>query len=100
MYVPERGGGARIEDNLLVTESGHEMLSRIERSQAAMITIDLSGKTILITGALGAIAEHMVRRLAASGATLVLTDIKAEDQAEADAQRLADSAFVLFLFLR
>ena len=46
-----------------------------------MITIDLSGKTILITGALGAIAEHMVRRLAASGAKLVLTDIKAEDQA-------------------
>ena len=28
-----------------------------------MITIDLSGKAILITGALGAIAEHMVRRL-------------------------------------
>src|SRR5580700_3355510 len=46
-----------------------------------MISIDLSGKTILITGALGAIAEHMVRRLAASGATLVLTDIKADDQA-------------------
>ncbi len=46
-----------------------------------MITIDLSGKTILITGALGAIAEHMVRRLAASGASLVLTDIKAEAQA-------------------
>jgi NAD(P)-dependent dehydrogenase (short-subunit alcohol dehydrogenase family) len=44
-----------------------------------MISIDLSGKTILITGALGAIAEHMVRRLAASGATLVLTDIKPED---------------------
>jgi len=43
-----------------------------------MITIDLSGKTILITGALGAIAEHMVRRLAAAGATLVLTDIKPE----------------------
>ena len=43
-----------------------------------MITIDLSGKMVLITGALGAIAEHMVRRLAASGATLVLTDIKAE----------------------
>ena len=35
-----------------------------------MISIDLSGKTILITGALGAIAEHMVRRLAASGAKL------------------------------
>lgn len=47
-----------------------------------MISIDLSGKTILITGALGAIAEHMVRRLAASGATLVLTDIKAEDRAQ------------------
>jgi 3-oxoacyl-[acyl-carrier protein] reductase len=47
-----------------------------------MISIDLSGKTILITGALGAIAEHMVRRLAASGAMLVLTDIKADEQAK------------------
>jgi NAD(P)-dependent dehydrogenase (short-subunit alcohol dehydrogenase family) len=47
-----------------------------------MIGIDLTGKTILITGALGAIAEHMVRRLAASGATLVLTDIKNIEQAE------------------
>ncbi|MCU1242703.1 MAG: hypothetical protein JWO71_3429 [Candidatus Acidoferrum typicum] len=47
-----------------------------------MISIDLSGKTILITGALGAIAEHMVRKLVASGATLVLTDIKAEEQAK------------------
>jgi NAD(P)-dependent dehydrogenase (short-subunit alcohol dehydrogenase family) len=47
-----------------------------------MISIDLSGKTILITGALGAIAEHMVRRLAASGATLVLTDIKTEELAK------------------
>src|SRR5208282_1248081 len=48
---------------------------------AGMISIDLSGKTILITGALWAIAEHMVRRLAESGATLVLTDIKPDDQA-------------------
>jgi NAD(P)-dependent dehydrogenase (short-subunit alcohol dehydrogenase family) len=40
-----------------------------------MIGIDLSGKAILITGALGAIAEHMVRRLHEAGATLVLTDI-------------------------
>src|SRR5258708_12789237 len=47
-----------------------------------MISSDLSGKTILITGALGAIAEHMVRKLAASGATLVLTDIKTEEQAK------------------
>jgi NAD(P)-dependent dehydrogenase (short-subunit alcohol dehydrogenase family) len=47
-----------------------------------MIGIDLSGKMILITGALGAIAEHMVKRLSASGATLVLTDIKPKDQAE------------------
>jgi NAD(P)-dependent dehydrogenase (short-subunit alcohol dehydrogenase family) len=47
-----------------------------------MISIDLSGRTILITGALGAIAEHMVRRLAASGATMVLTDIKTEEQAK------------------
>jgi NAD(P)-dependent dehydrogenase (short-subunit alcohol dehydrogenase family) len=45
-----------------------------------VISIDLSGKTILITGALGAIAEHMVRRLAATGATLVLTDIKSEEE--------------------
>ncbi len=47
-----------------------------------MISIDLSGKTILITGALGAIAEHMIRRLVESGAMLVLTDIKAEEQAQ------------------
>ena len=45
-----------------------------------MISIDLSGKTILITGALGAIAEPMVQRLAESGARLVLTDIKTQEQ--------------------
>src|SRR5450432_2139817 len=47
-----------------------------------MITIDLSGKSILITGALGAIAEPMIRKLAAAGATLVLLDIKSEDSAK------------------
>jgi len=46
-----------------------------------MIGIGLFGRTILITGALGAIAEHMVRRLAESGAMLVLTDIKDSEQA-------------------
>jgi len=33
VYVPERGCGARVEDNVLVTESGHEILSRIEGSE-------------------------------------------------------------------
>lgn len=33
IYVPERGGGARIEDNLLVAESGCEVLSRVEVSR-------------------------------------------------------------------
>jgi len=46
-----------------------------------MITIDLSDKTILLTGAMGAIAEHMVRKLAAAGATLVLLDLKPAEQA-------------------
>src|SRR6202008_191579 len=46
-----------------------------------MIQIDLTGKVILITGAMGAIAEHMVKRLHAAGATLVLIDLKREDGA-------------------
>jgi len=43
--------------------------------------VDLSNRTIFVTGALGAIAEHILCRLAETGATLVLTDIK--DDAEA-----------------
>jgi NAD(P)-dependent dehydrogenase (short-subunit alcohol dehydrogenase family) len=63
-----------------------------------MISIDLSGKTILITGALGAIAEHMVRRLSEAGATLVLTDIKSTEQAKQtlDQWRINPSAYVYF----
>jgi Xaa-Pro dipeptidase len=30
VYVQERGAGARMEDNVLVTETGHEVLSRME----------------------------------------------------------------------
>src|SRR5580704_7102550 len=47
-----------------------------------MIGIDLKGKIILMSGALGAIAEHTVRKLGEAGATLALTDIKAEDAAQ------------------
>jgi NAD(P)-dependent dehydrogenase (short-subunit alcohol dehydrogenase family) len=47
-----------------------------------MIQIDLSGRVILITGALGAIAENMVKRLSAAGATLVLLDLKPEKEAK------------------
>jgi NAD(P)-dependent dehydrogenase (short-subunit alcohol dehydrogenase family) len=63
-----------------------------------MITIDLSGKAILITGALGAIAEHMVKRLAASGARLVLTDIKGKDEAlrMLNAWQIPESLYVYF----
>jgi NAD(P)-dependent dehydrogenase (short-subunit alcohol dehydrogenase family) len=63
-----------------------------------MITIDLSGKTILITGALGAIAEHVVRRLAQSGANLVLTDIRPESQAQAMLSdwKIPSSSYIYF----
>ena len=35
VYVKDHGAGARIEDNVLLTESGYEVLSRIERSNTA-----------------------------------------------------------------
>jgi NAD(P)-dependent dehydrogenase (short-subunit alcohol dehydrogenase family) len=46
-----------------------------------MINIDLTGKSILLTGAMGAIAEFMVRKLAEAGANLILVDIKPEEAA-------------------
>jgi len=46
-----------------------------------MITIDLRGKTILITGALGAIAEYIIKSLHEAGASLVLTDRTSEQDA-------------------
>jgi NAD(P)-dependent dehydrogenase (short-subunit alcohol dehydrogenase family) len=46
-----------------------------------MIPIDLTGKVILLTGAMGAIAEHMVKRLHTAGAKLVLVDLKPETDA-------------------
>ncbi|HUI52792.1 MAG TPA: SDR family oxidoreductase [Terriglobales bacterium] len=63
-----------------------------------MVTIDLSGKAILITGALGAIAEHMLRRLSAAGATLVLIDIKPEAEAKRILQewQIPAAAYVYF----
>jgi NAD(P)-dependent dehydrogenase (short-subunit alcohol dehydrogenase family) len=63
-----------------------------------MITIDLSGKSILITGALGAIAEPMVRKLVAAGATLVLLDLKPEEAAKQTLRdwQIPPSSYVYF----
>lgn len=48
-----------------------------------MITIDLSDKTILLTGALGGIGrEGIVPRLLEAGARLILSDIVPEDEAQ------------------
>lgn len=41
-----------------------------------MVPIDLSDKAILLTGAMGAVAEYMVRRLTEAGTFLLLTDAK------------------------
>jgi len=52
----------------------------------------------MISGALGAIAEHMVRRLVASGAMLVLTDIKEEGKAKQilDDWKIPPSSYLYF----
>src|SRR5207244_8346835 len=47
-----------------------------------IIDIDLSCKVILITEAMVAIAEHMVKRLNAAGAMLILIDLKPEEEAK------------------
>ncbi|MCL5005974.1 MAG: SDR family oxidoreductase [Acidobacteria bacterium] len=52
-----------------------------------MVEISLKGRTVLITGALGAIAEFVVRRLAEAGAFLILTDVRPEEEAR---QRVND----------
>lgn len=44
--------------------------------------IDLSSKTILITGGLGAIAEAILKALSGAGASLVVTDLRSADEAE------------------
>lgn len=46
-----------------------------------MFEIDLSKRAILITGALGAIAQHVVYKLREAGAYLVLTDKRTEHEA-------------------
>lgn len=46
-----------------------------------MITIDLKGQPILITGALGGIAEFVVKRLEEAGATMIVTDRVPPDKA-------------------
>src|ERR1700745_2137496 len=63
-----------------------------------MINMYLSYRTNLIRCALGAIAEHMVRRLTETGATLVLTDIKSEQKAEQTlhAWQIPSSSYLYF----
>ena len=41
--------------------------------------IDFGGKAMLITGGLGAIAEHIVRKIVAADATVILVDIKSSE---------------------
>ncbi len=52
-----------------------------------MINIDLSGKTVLITGALGTIGTAMVTRFAESGARVIAHDMPGAENAEARVAR-------------
>lgn len=60
------------------------------------MTIDLKANTILITGGLGAIAEYVLKALAAAGATLVVTDRQTEAVARPilDAWGLGDHTYL------
>jgi len=46
-----------------------------------MLNTDLSDKEIIITGAMGAIAEYIIKALHGAGASLILTDILEEEKA-------------------
>src|SRR5437867_10578022 len=63
-----------------------------------MISVDFAGRPILITGALGAIAEHIVRRLNAAGATLILIDLKSAEEAKRTLRewQIASSSYTYF----
>src|SRR5205823_6275633 len=71
-------------------------VARVSSVAIVMIQIDLSGKVILITGAMGAIAEHMVKRLNAARATLALLDLKPADEAREMLQKwkISGSSYV------
>jgi hypothetical protein len=45
-----------------------------------MTGIDLPGKSILISGGLGAIAEHIVCKIVVAHATVILVHIKPSEQ--------------------
>jgi len=61
-----------------------------------VIGIDLGGKIMLITGGLGAIAEHIVRKIVAADATVILVDIKSSEHRKHFL--MADSGVVICLF--
>ena len=63
-----------------------------------MIGIDFGGKPILITGGLGALAEHIVRKLVMASATVILVDIRSEEQAQQTlgAWQIPSSSYLYF----
>lgn len=61
-----------------------------------MAYFDLTGQTAIVTGAAGGIGETIARRLAASGATIVVADVNLE-AGEAIAATLPNASFALKL---